>query len=79
MPYIYNAANEAFGLSCVIGFRPIVSLWDLDLLVKCLRGRFLSDPSPYFREFRRKVRKIPNAEVEKRDRILNLEPLVYQL
>ena len=41
-------------------------------------GVFLSDPSPYLGEFRRKQRKTPNGLFDKRDRGLNLAPPVFQ-
>ena len=41
-------------------------------------GFFLRDPSKYLREFRRKRRKIPNGQVDKRARGLNLSPPVHQ-
>ena len=54
-------------------------MWDLGLGGRILSVRvFLRDPSPYLREFRRKPRKIPNGQVDKRDRGMNLAPPVYQ-
>ena len=59
--------------------RPIVSRraqayrWDA-----FLGGVFLTDPSPYLHEFRRKQRKTPNGQVDKLDQILNLAPPVFQ-
>ena len=41
-------------------------------------GVFLRYPSPYLREFRRKIRKTQNGSVDKRDRGLNLALPVYQ-
>ena len=40
---------------------------------------FLRDPNPYLHEFRRKPRKTPNGQVDKRDWELNSVPPVYQL
>ena len=40
---------------------------------------FLWDPSQYLREFRRKPWKIPNGYLGKRDRGLNLAPLLYHI
>ena len=59
--------------------RPIVSLGTQACRWDALRGVFLRDPSPYLREFRRKPRKTPNGQVDKRDRGMNLAPPIYQI
>ena len=58
----------------VVHLSSIVRLWDLGMPSV---GVFLREPSPYFRELRRKPRKTLNAYVDKRDRGLNLAPSVF--
>ena len=41
-------------------------------------GVILRDPGLYLREIWRNLRKTPNEKIDKRDRGLNLELLVYQ-
>ena len=59
----------------ILGLRLIIRIWGLDL-----QGRvpsvlvFLRNTCPYLRQFRRTPRKITNGQVDKRDRILNLQP-----
>ena len=49
-------------LTCVIGLKTIVRLWNLDLQADCPPCEFfLRDPSSYLREFRRTQRKTPNS------------------
>ena len=68
--YIYIVVGFFLMVGCrlkancrLVGPRPIGGLLSV--------GVFLRDPNPYLREFRRKPRKTPDSQVDKRDRGLN--------
>ena len=66
-------------LHWVVGLRPIVRKWDLNLRGKWPPwGVFLREPSPHLCEFRKKLWKIPNVKVDRCDRVLYPAPPVYQ-